>query len=245
MKRIPLTGGLSALVDDADYAALAKYRWCAMRSGRNCYAMRHRSGRGVYMHRQVMGLLVGWEVDHINHNGLDNRRRNLRLCTRRENAHNRLGCRNGSSRYKGVSLYKPTGKWRAKISSDGKSFYIGSFASQARAAKAYDDKAKELFGEFAHLNFPHRLRRRNIYRRLMATGGRMFSLVFIKRSDGGERMITARVGARVGQKKKGLRYCPRDKRLIVVFDMEMLWYRSVPIDGIEAVVIEGRSYRVD
>jgi hypothetical protein len=245
MKRIPLTGGLFALVDDADYAALAKYRWSVVRSGRNFYARRHRSGRGLYMHREVMGLLVGWEVDHINHDGLDNRRRNLRLCTRRENAHNRLPCRNGSSRYKGVSLHKPSGRWRANISSDGKNFFIGSFKSQVGAAKAYDDKARELFGEFAHLNFPHRLRRRNIYRRLTATGGRMFSLVFVKRSDGAERTITARVGTRVGQKNRGMRYRPRDKRLIVVFDMETLWYRSVPIDGIEAVVIEGKSYRVD
>jgi len=95
------------------------------------------------------------------------------------------------------------------------------------------------------MNFPNRLRRRNIYRWLMATNGRVFAVTFIKRSTGEEKTIRARVGVKTRRKGKGLRYNTRDKKLIVVYDMKERTYKSIPIDGIEAVCCRVKKYRVD
>jgi hypothetical protein len=94
-------------------------------------------------------------VDHINHNGLDNRKANLRTATRRQNSYNRIHFRkNPYSKYKGVSFKKRTKKWNVQIRYDGQSRFIGSFDSEIEAAKAYDKDAKKHHGEFAVLNFP-------------------------------------------------------------------------------------------
>lgn len=149
MKEIPLTQGKVALVDDEDYEWLNQWKW---RFGD--YAIRtlpRDSGpiRFVRMHRLIMAAPAGLEVDHINGNPLDNRRKNLRLCSHAENTrntkiHNRTG-------FKGV---QPNGKgWTAKIKTLGKTKYIGFYRTPEEAAKAYDQKAVELFGEFARTNF--------------------------------------------------------------------------------------------
>jgi hypothetical protein len=113
------------------------------------------------------------------------------------------------------------------------------------AAKKYDEAAKAAAGEFAYPNFPYRLTRRNIYRWLMATAGRIFSVTFITRTTGEEKMLSARVGVRKKQNGAGLRFNPRKKKLIVVFDMHSRAYKTIPIDGIEAVTYRARRYRVD
>ena len=104
------------------------------------------------MHRVIMDAPKGMHVDHINGNGLDNRRENLRLCTNSQNHMNRKTHRDSSSKYKGVSWNKRNSKWQAYIGSGIKRKNLGYFASESDAAKAYDIKAKECFGEFARLN---------------------------------------------------------------------------------------------
>ena len=108
------------------------------------------------MHRQIMKAPKGMVVDHIDGNGLNNRRSNLRICTPRQNQWNRcpLKTRKQTSPFKGVQY--PTGKSRpyARIQYNGKTIHIGVFDSEVEAAQAYDRKAVELFGEFAYLNFP-------------------------------------------------------------------------------------------
>jgi hypothetical protein len=106
------------------------------------------------MHREIMRPPEGKIVDHENHNKLDNTRANLRVCTQGENMRN-TGKRNGtSSRFRGVSYSKRYGKWRARICFEGKCADLGLFTEEEEAARAYDRKAVELFGEFARLNFP-------------------------------------------------------------------------------------------
>ena len=250
MKKIPLTQGKVALVDDADYERVSKYKWYAWRGGAGpFYARRNvasgrRQQKTVKLHRFILGFPDSF-IDHVNHNGLDNRRSNLRLCTRSQNQQNRLPERGKTSAYKGVNWNKRNRIWYAKIKHNGKGFHLGCFRSEVRAAKAYDDAAKENFGEFAYLNFRHRIRRGNIYRWLTATKGRLFSVTFIKRSDGRERTIVARVGATRGQKHKGMPFNPRDRKLIVVFDVNERKYKCIPVEGIEAVCCRGRRYRVD
>ncbi len=197
------------------------------------------------MHRQIMHPPHGLEIDHKNNNGLDNRKCNLRFCTRSQNMANSRGHRRRRSSFKGVSFHKQFRKWRAIITQNKKNLHLGFFRSQVRAAKAYDDKAKELFGEFARPNFPYRLRRRNIYRWLMATNGRVFSVTFIKRSTGKDKTIRARLGVKTKINGKGMRYNTHGRKIILVFDINMRKYKCIPIEGIEAVSYRGRPYRVD
>lgn len=105
------------------------------------------------MHREIMDVPKHLVCDHINHNGLDNRKNNLRTCTRQQNTHNQKPRKKGTSKYKGVDWNKRQKKWRARIYYRGKCHYLGYFNNEIDAALTYDKKAKELFGEFACLNF--------------------------------------------------------------------------------------------
>ena len=154
MKEIPLTKGYVALVDDEDFEALSAYRWHALK-GRNGkkYAISYprRSGKTiyVYMHRLVLRAAPGILVDHINHNGLDNRRVNLRLATNAENSANRVKPACNTSGYKGVFPCTTGGRWFARVQKK----YLGTFPTPESAARAYDTAATKMYGEFALKNF--------------------------------------------------------------------------------------------
>jgi len=149
-KRIPLTEGYYALVDAADYETLSQYNWRFY----NGYAARQQGRKTIYMHRQIAEPPDGMMVDHANRNKLDNRRSNLRVCTRRENILNQAGKQTSRSRFKGVEYRKGSDKCFARIRVGGKRLWLGSFDDEAEAARAYDRAAVEHLGEFAHLNFP-------------------------------------------------------------------------------------------
>ena len=156
MKRIPLTRGKFALVDDADYEWLSKRKWWYRDCGSNyCYAGSQVRKSNVihylYMHREIMQPLPGMEIDHKNGNGLDNRRCNLRICTRAQNQHNARP-QGGSSQYKGVSWNKYAGKWQAYIDVHGERKHLGYFVSERAAARAYNEEAIRHFPEFAQVN---------------------------------------------------------------------------------------------
>jgi hypothetical protein len=154
-RRIPLTRGKFAIVDAQDYYRLAQFNWCANGSDKTkFYAVRKRDGKHIKMHRLIMEAPGHLFVDHIDHNGLNNCRSNLRLCTQTQNNHNATGDKGKSSKYKGVFWHKCLKKWAAKIGLDKKRYKIGYFTDEIAAAKAYDKKAGELHGEFACLNFP-------------------------------------------------------------------------------------------
>ena len=145
-KEIQLTRGLVALVDDEDYDELSKYKWSF--DGRS-YARRREGGASIRMHIQLMGKIDGLEIDHINGNGLDNRRRNLRRVTHAQNTQNRKPNKSGSSIYKGVSWNKKSKNWRATIGIEGTIINLGSFENELDAAEAYKSAAILLVGEYA------------------------------------------------------------------------------------------------
>jgi len=161
-RKIPLTQGKFAIVDTEDYKELSKYKWYAIRSKRGFYAGRsvgtNRNGIGqktVRMHHVILKPPEGKFIDHINHNGLDNRKNNLRICTMQQNSWNMRKQRgNCTSQYKGVTRRKDIGRWQARIVYNAKKISIGFFDDEKAAALAYDAKAKELFGEFAAPNLP-------------------------------------------------------------------------------------------
>jgi hypothetical protein len=154
-KFILLTRGLAATVDEADYEAVSELTWHAFdNQGKGWYARtKIPIGGGRYRHVFMHNLLLGIRgVDHIDGNGLNNQRTNLRPATAVENARNRRKSPIGSSRYKGVYLFRP-GVWRAMIGQDGKQHSLGLFSSEVAAALAYDRAAKRMFGPFAAPNF--------------------------------------------------------------------------------------------
>ena len=125
---------------------------------RRCYAVRNVQTRGrskrIYMHRLIMNTPDHLVCDHINHDGLDNRRRNCRNCTTAQNNANRRKSPTPSSQYLGVSYDKRRHKWVAHIKDHGKERYLGSYELEADAARAYDRAAIAIHGIYAQLNFP-------------------------------------------------------------------------------------------
>jgi hypothetical protein len=163
IRYIPLTRGKFATVDKADYEWLSQYRWCTLGAGERPYACRREHGKTIYMHREIMQAPKGLCVDHIEGFTLDNRRANLRTCTPSENMRNRRG-NGGRDLPKGVTWQSHCNKFKASIGCDGTPKHIGYYDDPIEAARAYDRKAIELFGEFARLNFPDAVRQESVAR---------------------------------------------------------------------------------
>ncbi len=160
MKKIKLTQGQFALVDDADYIELSQYKWHVHKDliGK-LYARRtsiKKKGKHfeISMARQILGLEKGdpREADHVDHNTLDNRRDNLRVCTHQQNSSNRKVRSNTSSQYKGVCWHRLAKKWMVGIMVNGESKYLGLYESETEAALVYNKAAKKYHGVFACVN---------------------------------------------------------------------------------------------
>ncbi len=143
MKKILLTKGKYAIVDDEDYELISQYRWHVTTSG---YAKRYSQNKTIYMHRQIYGDCL---IDHINQDKLDNRKKNLRPCTRSQNQANRKIPSSNTSGHKGVAYDNQRKKWRSYIRVNGKQKFLGYFDEFHKAVSAYRTAAKQHFGEFA------------------------------------------------------------------------------------------------
>ena len=155
-RSIPLTQGYVALVDAADFEMLSHFKWSAEVDGSTAYAVKarmcRRGGGNVFMHRMIMLPEPGQSIDHINGNGWDNRRANLRVCTHAENMRHRRRPSHNTSGFKGVSWDRQSRSWDARISARGEQRYLGHFKTAESAAAAYDAAARELHDDFARLN---------------------------------------------------------------------------------------------
>lgn len=162
MKRIPLTQGLYALVDDADFEWLNQWKWFALKgTGNNTFYAVHWDCSSkpkvlVRMHTVLLERKLGRslldEVDHEDNNGLNNQKCNLREATASENSCHRGLRSDNTSGFKGVSWINREQKWYAQISIKGKYYSLGYFDDPREAARAYDRAAVDLHGEFAKTN---------------------------------------------------------------------------------------------
>lgn len=147
-----------AKIDDADFDLVMRYKWSVLKTptGKIYAQAKYKIGdklHGILMHRLIMAVPThdSRQVDHVDCDGLNNQRENLRILTNQQNKMNRRSFR-GKSKYKGVCFDKAVNKWKASIGFNGKSINIGRFLTEEEAALAYDKKAQELFGEYALTN---------------------------------------------------------------------------------------------
>ena len=155
MKEIKLTQGKKVIVDDIDFEELNKLKWYAHKGRGTFYAVRRSDiidGKltSVRMHRFIVNAPVGMYVDHIDGNGLNNRRSNLRIVTNSENMQNRGKQKNNKSGYKGVSLHRG-GKWTARIKIKDRYVHLGLFETKIEAHNAYQDAGKKNHRGFSKL----------------------------------------------------------------------------------------------
>ncbi len=160
MKKIPLTQGKFALVDDEDYEWLMQWKWCYRpnKKRKQVYAYRRETVNGkrivFLMHREILKPRRGLVIDHINNNGLDNRRKNIRICSYAQNSRNSEARKTKKySKFKGVSRKRNhLGErvyWYARIHFGDTRLYLGSFKTEKEAHEAYKQAAMKYHGEFA------------------------------------------------------------------------------------------------
>jgi hypothetical protein len=160
---IELNHGQIAIVDAEDYDRINVHKWFAeyRESCKTFYAKRSvylppidgkERSKSIYMHREIMGF-PATRLDHRNHNGVYNSKKNLRPCTASQNVCNRKGAASSTSSFKGVSRDRSRKSWIAQIKINGRNKHLGRFAEEKAAARRYDEAATEIHGEFAHLNF--------------------------------------------------------------------------------------------
>lgn len=138
------------IIDDEDYNKIKKYKWYVYKNN-NCFYTISETKPGIRMHRLIMSAKKGQIVDHINRNGLDNRKCNLRLCSIAENSRNKKKPKTNTSGYKGVSFKKSHNKWQATIKVNKKIKHLGYFDNPKKAYHAYCKAAKKYHGEFARI----------------------------------------------------------------------------------------------
>lgn len=158
-KQIPLTQGKFALVDEEDFEYLNQWKWHAQKGRKTFYAVRgiflNSKNKSIfntsliYMHHLILARREGCSIDHIDGNGLNNLRSNLRHATRGQNRMNTEKSCNNTTGFKGVSFYKQANKFRARITLDKKQIFLGYFETAQEAHQAYIKAAIELHGEFA------------------------------------------------------------------------------------------------
>jgi hypothetical protein len=157
MKLIPLTQGQFAIIDNDDFERVNQFKWYANKAPNTFYANRqvqiNRKRQTIHLHRFILNLDTKFLVDHVDGNGLNNQKSNLRTCTNQENSRNKRLSKKGTSSFKGVHYDKKYDKFEAQIKINYNSNFIGYNTDELICAKFYDAVARFYFKEFAKCNF--------------------------------------------------------------------------------------------
>ncbi len=200
----------------------------------------------VYLHRYILNARSDQFVDHINGNKLDNRRANLRFATSSENQLNRHHCPHGVSAYRGVYRSTRSGTWGLKIMVRGKMLYFASTWHSAHVAACFmDTQLRTIVGPFVTKNFPRTIPSNRICRFIAETKGRIFTVVFSRRTDGTQRIMTCRTGVTSRAKGGASSFCPCLRALALVWDVHKRDYRTIPVERVVAIRFGKVNYRIE
>ena len=145
---VKLTQGYEAKIDASDARMIGAYKWSCVVKDSTVYAARLHYGKTTRMHRLIMDAPKDMQVDHVDGNGLNNTRDNLRIATNSQNQHNKRKNKNNTSGFKGVGWDAPSGKWRARIMTDSNRTVLGYFDTPEAAYVAYCKASEKMHGEF-------------------------------------------------------------------------------------------------
>jgi len=236
--RLPVSGGGTTLVDRETARKLAGKR---LSDGPHGYVRLWYEGRREFLHRLVCPCPPGKQVDHINRDKRDNRACNLRAVTPAVNRLNSSSVRS-SSGWRGV--HRDRSRLRARVRCCyGQAMVVG-FHSALVAALCRDDLLRRVTGLRLGLNFPHAVKGADLRGFLQATRGKLFSVVFVRRSDGRPRRMVCRTGVARDQKGAALPFDPRRRDLLGVFDVRKRQYRFIPLENVLCLSYQQRRYRV-
>ena len=246
---IPLTKGKSAVIDARDAKRVSQIKWQAAEEEntmQTCYAITTVRANGnrttLRMHRFIMNAEPGKQVDHIDGDGLNNTRKNLRLVTPAQNCYNQHA-RLSNTGLLGVYRIANRKKspYRSIMQIGGKKTHLGYFDNRYEAAAAYDHAKKPVAGEYGSYNFDDLLTAEQMRRRINKSNG-FFTVTIKSRTTGKIRMMTARTGVTKHLTGGRLKFDPHKKRLITCYDMQKRAYRMINIDDIVALKIGGKYY---
>ncbi|MCK5564715.1 MAG: HNH endonuclease [Planctomycetes bacterium] len=248
--KIALTQGKFALVDKRDAKRVNKHKWYAKKpdhENRTFYAARSARVKGsrkkaIRMHRFIINAQPGQMIDHVDGDGLNNTRKNLRFATQTQN-HFNCHARRSNTGFLGVCKVSGKRKKRylAKLQSEKKRVLYKRFYNKYEAAAMYDHVKRSVAGEYGSYNFDALLSANQMRNRIYKCNG-IFSVVFKTRFDDSLRHMTARMSVTKYLKGGTVRFDPHKKRLVTVFDMTKQLHRLIPIDGMIALKINGKYY---
>ncbi|UCC96311.1 MAG: HNH endonuclease [Phycisphaerales bacterium] len=240
---LPVTDGGTTKVDpDVEPFLAGKVLFADRSTG---YVKLTDARRSTSLHRWLMSPPKGLDVDHINQDRRDNRRANLRVVSRSQNALNRRKKLSGvSSRFRGVSWDRSNRKWHAQVGPYGHSWIHLRLDSEIVAALAVDDVLRRNVQYPGFLNFPKRIKRENLSGFLKATKGRIFSVVFARRSDGAERHMVSRTGVMKDLKGDGMLFDPEQRDLLGVYDVRKKEYRFIALENVLCVSYNKTRYAI-
>jgi len=240
--KLPLSNGGVTIVDD-DVAEKLKGK-ILQKSDRRGY-VRIRSGKhGCYIHRYITNAPEGMVVDHLNGDKADNRLANLRVCTQSENLLNQRVDSRALSKYRHVYKNSKRADWSIRMGVRRKTLYFGDYRSKHIASIFADQILVKMVGPFVLKNFQEKISSSCLADFLDKTSGRIFRVVFSRRSDGRQREMTCRTGVHTRQAGGTILFDPISMGLFSVYDVQKKAYRFIPLENVICIRYAKTNYRI-